>query len=117
MRSNRSSRVEKSLKGGSDRCRSAADRHAARCASRGLCSGVRPSTLYALVGVVTVGRRPHVFMVYMAAVGVVKVHVPALAVVVIDMAAIGVVVIHMPASIIGVMRKNRGGHDESCRED
>src|SRR5713226_3242245 len=29
--------------------RAAADRHAARCASRGLCSGVRPSTLYALV--------------------------------------------------------------------
>src|SRR5712691_4956069 len=28
--------------------RAAADRHAARCASRGLCSGVRPSTLYAL---------------------------------------------------------------------
>src|SRR5712692_9671015 len=28
--------------------RAAADRHAARCASRGLCSGVRPSTLYGL---------------------------------------------------------------------
>src|SRR5712692_6333653 len=32
--------------------RTAADRHAARCASRGLCSGVRPSTLYALGGCV-----------------------------------------------------------------
>src|SRR5215475_5390765 len=30
--------------------RPAADRHAARCASRDLCSGVRPSALYALDG-------------------------------------------------------------------
>src|SRR5262245_49383767 len=30
--------------------RPAADRHAARCASRDLCSGVRPSALYALEG-------------------------------------------------------------------
>src|SRR5215510_7758347 len=30
--------------------RPAADRHAARCASRDLCSGVRPSALYALGG-------------------------------------------------------------------
>src|SRR5438128_8157702 len=30
--------------------RAAADRHAARCASRGLCSGARPSTRYALEG-------------------------------------------------------------------
>src|SRR5262245_57419012 len=31
-------------------CRPAADRHAARCASRALCSGVRPLALYALGG-------------------------------------------------------------------
>src|SRR5215475_7106844 len=30
--------------------RPAAERHAARCASRDLCSGVRPSALYALEG-------------------------------------------------------------------
>src|SRR5712692_355892 len=38
--------------------RTAADRHAARCASQGLCSGVRPSTLYALVGDLSQYRIP-----------------------------------------------------------
>ncbi len=40
------------------------------------------------------------------------VHMPAIAVVVIDVATIGVVMINMPISPIGVMRENRGSHDE-----
>src|SRR6476646_3864242 len=37
------------------RCRPAADRHAARCASRDLCSGARPSAPCALVGPAALG--------------------------------------------------------------
>jgi len=50
-------------------------------------------------------------------VGVIMVHMPAIAVVMIDVATIGVVVIYMPAPIIGVMGKNRGSYDKGCRKN